>query len=414
MDLSVLIIYFALFISLYFEIYLLLTFFEHRKEIKAKKNKKNIDFFPSTTIIVPCWNEEDTIEGTLKSLLNLDYPKDKLKIIVVDDGSTDSTADKVEKFLPHSQINFIQKENGGKHTAMNRALKEIDTVLVGSLDADSFVDKNALKFVAEHFKNKNISAVTSVIKSLDNKNIWAQIQKSEFLLSAKVRKIFALSGSIFITPGPFSIMRALVVKELGGWKKAHNTEDMEIGIRMQSHNYIIENEEMSIIYTKPLTTFKALYKQRLRWLYGFLRNTWDYRFMFFNKKYGNLGIFILPYSLMAVVSVVILFLLMIFKIYLSIIDWIIKISVVGFNFDWGWPNLKWFFIDTGPILWIIFVIIIITIAILIFSKKMVNEEKVYTKDIPIYLIIYGLIAPLWLLAAFWKALFKIESKWEDN
>jgi cellulose synthase/poly-beta-1,6-N-acetylglucosamine synthase-like glycosyltransferase len=100
----------------------------------------------------------------------LDYPKDKLKIIVVDDGSTDGTAEKVKKYLSHSQIQLIQKENGGKHTAMNLALKNIDTELIASLDADSFVDKKALKYLVKHFENKNVAAVTSAIKTIELKN----------------------------------------------------------------------------------------------------------------------------------------------------------------------------------------------------------------------------------------------------
>jgi cellulose synthase/poly-beta-1,6-N-acetylglucosamine synthase-like glycosyltransferase len=73
--------------------------------------------------------------------------------------------------LPHPQIKLIQKENGGKHTAMNEALKNIETELIGSLDADSFVDSKALKFIALHFKKENVAAVTSVIKTEESKNI---------------------------------------------------------------------------------------------------------------------------------------------------------------------------------------------------------------------------------------------------
>jgi len=413
MDLDVLMIYITLFISLYFEIFMLLTLFENHKEIKKKKKEKiDKSYEPTVSIIVPCWNEEDTVAGTLKSLLHLDYPKDKLKIFVVNDGSTDNTVKEVEKFLPHPQITLISKKNGGKHTAMNEALKHINSEIVGSLDADSFVNHNALRYIVPHFKHSKVGAVTSAIKVLEDKNLWAQIQKNEFIISILVRKIFAFTGSIFITPGPFSIMRTKIVKELGGWKNAHNTEDMEIGVRIQINNYIIENEERAKIYTKPLYTFKALYKQRLRWLYGFLMNSWDYRYIFFNKKYGNLGMFVLPYSMIAVISVVIIFILLIWKLILSLYDFVEKIIVSGFKLSW--PSWDVFFFETDAILWIILTIILLTLFFIRSSKKMLNEEKIYTPDILLYFIVYGLISPTWLITAFFKAITGSKTKWEDN
>ena len=81
---------------------------------------------------------------------------------------------------------------------------------------------------------------------------------------AFLRKTFAHMGSVFITPGPFSFYRTSVIKKIGGWKKAHNTEDIEIGIRLQSKHYMVENVENAEVFTKPMLTFKSLYKQRMR------------------------------------------------------------------------------------------------------------------------------------------------------
>lgn len=412
MEFSTIIIYLTLFFALYFQIFMLLIILENKKNINKLEKKQNEDYFPSATIIVPCWNEEDTVAGTLNSLLDLNYPKEKLKIIVVDDGSTDKTAEEVKKFLPHPQIKFIQKENGGKHTAMNRALGEVDTELVGSLDADSFVDKNALRYIAPHFKNQKLAAVASTIKTTEDRNFWAMIQKAEFLTSAVLRKAFAFLGSIFITPGPFSILKASVVKELGGWKKAHNTEDMEIGVRIQINHYVIDNEENAIIYTKPLKTFKALYKQRLRWVYGFLKNAWDYKYLFFNPKYGNLGLFVLPSFVIGLILSILLYLILIKTIIFELIDWVQKVSITGFNF--GWPNFDWFYFNTETATFITLILLMITIVFIIFAKQMTNEKKKIGWEIPFYILGYMVISPIWLMAALFKSIFGIENKWEDN
>ena len=94
--------------------FLFLSFVEKRKKIKSEEYR-DVSVFPSVTVSVPCWNEEKTLAGTLDSLLALDYPKEKIKIFVVDDGSKDTTLDIARKYAekyPES-ISAITKENGG-------------------------------------------------------------------------------------------------------------------------------------------------------------------------------------------------------------------------------------------------------------------------------------------------------------
>ena len=105
------VLYVFLFITLYFQIFLLVSFFEKKKG--GKKQEIHIIKYLSTTIIVPCYNEESTVERTIESLLDLNYPKDKLTIMVVDDGSTDSTWQVIQKYKHDPRISLHQKENEG-------------------------------------------------------------------------------------------------------------------------------------------------------------------------------------------------------------------------------------------------------------------------------------------------------------
>ena len=145
------ILYIFLFLTLYLEVFFLITFFEERLKLDTKGTTGKLSYYPSATIIVPCWNEEKTVSKTIESLLALHYPKDKLKIFVVDDGSTDGTWEVVQKFLRNPQVKLFKKENGGKHTAVNYGIKNSTSELVGCLDADSFVDKDALHEIASAF-----------------------------------------------------------------------------------------------------------------------------------------------------------------------------------------------------------------------------------------------------------------------
>src|SRR5204863_6922080 len=110
-----LITYVFLFISLNFEVFLLITYFESRLFMKEEDKviARGVKKFPSVSIIVACWNEEETVSKTIHYILNLDYRKDKLKIMAIDDGSTDSTWQKLLKFENHPQVKIYKKENGG-------------------------------------------------------------------------------------------------------------------------------------------------------------------------------------------------------------------------------------------------------------------------------------------------------------
>src|SRR3989338_9296130 len=127
--LQTLILYCSLFVSLFFEVFLLITYLEVREELdlEGKHLGKNIREFPTVTIIVPCFNEERTVGNTIRSLLDLDYPKEKLSIIAVDDGSTDGTRRALASFERRHQISVLSKKNGGKHTALNLALEKVES-----------------------------------------------------------------------------------------------------------------------------------------------------------------------------------------------------------------------------------------------------------------------------------------------
>src|SRR3989344_7664609 len=135
--------YFLLFIALYFEVFLLITYFEHSKSRKIARVTPQV--LPSVSILVPCWNEEKTVTKTINSILKLDYPKDKLFVFIIDDGSTDKTWEVIQEFASNKQVTLLKKGNGGKASSLNYALQYVRSDMVGCLDADSFVDSEALR-----------------------------------------------------------------------------------------------------------------------------------------------------------------------------------------------------------------------------------------------------------------------------
>lgn len=180
--------YIFIFLGLYFEVFLIISFLE-KKPINKENNNCEL---PEVTIIVPCFNEQDTISGTIHSLLRLNYPKEKLSIFVINDGSTDNTQKTLEQFRETPQIRLLEKENGGKYTALNLGISLAKTPFIGCLDADSFVNEDALVKMVSHFQDKNIMAVIPSIVVAEPKTFIQKMQKAEYNLGVFIRQALSI------------------------------------------------------------------------------------------------------------------------------------------------------------------------------------------------------------------------------
>jgi cellulose synthase/poly-beta-1,6-N-acetylglucosamine synthase-like glycosyltransferase len=405
--------YLFLFLSLNFEVFLLITYFENRLNIKEEEKLSNriLKKYPTVSIIVPCWNEEATVSKTIHSLLNLDYPKDKLKIMVVDDGSTDNTWQVVQKFKNNPRIELYTKENGGKYTALNFGLSKNNSDLVGCLDADSYVHKDALKKIVTYFEDKETMAVAPSIKLWEPKNFLQLLQKVEYGFGIFTRKLFHYMKAIYITPGPFSIFRKSVFEKLGGYEHAHNTEDIQIALRMQKNGMKIAHAHNAYVYTVPPKTVRKLLKQRVRWSYGFIKNAYDFRDMFFKKEYGNVGMLILPMASLSIVSVLFVSIVSILNIISNLLNTITKIQTVGFDWSFNIMNFDLFYVNTQVIALVGVVVSLGSILMILMSKKMSEGKLEIGMDLVYYLTLYIFIAPLWYGKALFNALFGVKTSW---
>lgn len=391
------IFYTAVFLSVYVQVFFLVTFLEKRRHIVIRRDPIALPEYPGVTIIVPCWNEQGTVEKTVNSLLALEYPKDKLHITIVDDGSTDATWDVLQKYAGNPNIHLYKKENGGKHTAMNYALAHTTTPFTGCLDADSAVHPEALKRIMTYFADPEVMAVAPSIMVEKSKNPIQIAQRVEYDMAIYVKKMLAFMGGIHVTPGPFSIFRKKVFDDLGHYRKAHNTEDQEIALRMQSHGYKIEHCPDAYVYTVSPNTVRKLYKQRLRWIYGFLNNLIDYRHLLFRKKYGNVALFTLPSGLISIVTAMFGFgyLLYRFGTYLS--GKIEQASVVGWHFS-SRP-FEWFYVSTESTIFLSILLYGLVILAIMLGRRMSQDRKKLSLDFLYFIVIYSVVAPFWLAKA---------------
>ncbi len=409
-----LILYFSLFVSLFFEIFLLITYFESREKIKLEKAAcdSNISHFPEVTIIVPCFNEALTVEKTIESLFNLNYPQNKISLLLIDDGSTDNTLEVLKKFENKPNIQVFSKPNeGSKFSALNFGLSKTTTELVGCLDADSFVDREALKRIVPFFKDEEIMAVTPSIKVYEPHTILQYVQKVEYSWGIFLRRMLSAIGALYVTPGPFSIFRTKVFHDLGNYKEGHHTEDLELALRMQKHRYKIVNAVDAYVYTVAPRTLRPLHKQRVRWTYGFLKNAFDYKEMFWNKNYGHIGLFILPIATFSIFSSLYMAGTFVWTGIDRIGEAVTKYQAVG----WTWPfsqlSLDWFFINTGVFYIVSTTTFLLALFLLFTAIRMSNGKFKFSKDIVYYLCIYVFIVPLWLAKSVYNVVLDRKISW---
>jgi len=263
---------------------------------KEEPYVKEPDKWPHVTIIIPSFNTKATVFDCINSCKELEY-QGKYDILVVDDGSTDGSFEMLQKV---GGIGLLRnKKNMGKASAVNFALQHAKGEIVACIDSDSYPRKDALRKAVKHFyENDKIASVVVFVCVKNPRTLLQRIQEIEYWISFGFffRTIASIDG-LYVTPGPTAFYRKDVLLKLGGFDTQNLTEDMEIALRMQKHGYKIRACHETVVLTEVPSSLRALYRQRLRWYRGGVMNILKYIELFFNPKYGDFGLFILPTTL---------------------------------------------------------------------------------------------------------------------
>lgn len=405
------------FVGLYFSLFWISVLIFNPEENSRKKIKE----WPTVSIIVPMFNEEDCIEQTLDSIYALDYPKDKLKIICVNDGSTDNTLKVLKKLSKKYDFQIIDQKNGGKYTALNNGLKYIDSEFFACFDADSYTEKHSLKSMIEEFDTKNVAAVMPIMKVANPENVIQRVQWLEYTINIYYKHIMGKLDCIHVTPGPFSIYRTHIVKNLGGFREGHLTEDLEMALRLQDNHYKLKQSLDAVVYTKSPKTTKAFINQRTRWYQGTVLNLKDYKHFLFNKRYEEFGIFHIPFvaltgflALLGVLTILYLTLketyFMIKRMYLTHFDFATYIT------NWRWNttllDLDWQTIFASSILFILIFIIIYLSFVGTKERTSILKNFKHFMMFLYYFFIYRFIMGYIWAKVLWKLIFKKSNKWD--
>jgi poly-beta-1,6 N-acetyl-D-glucosamine synthase len=303
--LIVLILFIPIIIKYAFQL-LFAPFYSIIESHRIKKGRTNLT--PTVSVLIPAHNEEVGITKTITSVLETNYPN--LEVIVINDGSTDSTHRVITELISNHQrdsdskasIEYISLKNGGKARALNRGLKSANGEIVITIDADSVMDPATIKNMVKRFTSPKISAVAGNVIVGNRKKPIGLIQQLEYLYGFYFKRADSSFNAVYIIGGAAAAYRREILTKIGGFDSNIITEDIEISTRMLSLGYRTCYAADAVVYTEGPSTIQGLCSQRLRWKFGRLLTFYKHRNLFFStQKRHNpyLSFFILPIAMYA-------------------------------------------------------------------------------------------------------------------
>lgn len=256
---------------------------------------KDRDFRPKVSMVIATWNEEDSIGGKLENTLKLDYPKNKLEILVVDSGSTDRTRDMVKKFIRKSRrIKLVtQKKRRGKSCALNKAFKFATGDIVVISDADCRLKKDILLKSMPYFSDDTVGALTgreSIINS--GENLATRTEKTYRNFYYLIRGAESRLNSTYVFDGPFAAFRKNLLTKLDNSIVA---DDSQLALNIKKQGYRTISIPEAIYYEYAPSKLSDRTKQKSRRAEGLTQSLMGSISTFmFRREYGLFGMFIFP------------------------------------------------------------------------------------------------------------------------
>ncbi|MBO1199030.1 poly-beta-1,6 N-acetyl-D-glucosamine synthase [Staphylococcus simiae] len=265
-------LFYPVFMSIYWIVGSIYYFFT--KEITHKMNRK-LDIDPEKlegiSFLLACYNESETIEDTLSNVLSLKY--EKKEIIIINDGSSDNTAELIYKMKedPNNDFIFVDlQENRGKANALNQGIKHASYDYVMCLDADTIVAEDAPYYMIENFKHDpKLGAVTGNPRIRNKSSILGKIQTIEYAsLIGCIKRSQTLAGAVNTISGVFTLFKKSAVENVGYWDTDMITEDIAASWKLHLSGYHIKYEPRAMCWMLVPETLGGLWKQRVRWAQG--------------------------------------------------------------------------------------------------------------------------------------------------
>ncbi|WP_337061974.1 glycosyltransferase [Kineococcus sp. G2] len=256
------------------------------------------------TVLLAAYDEGAVIARTLRSLLTSTHPV--REFLVVDDGSTDDTAEQARLVAREDpRVRVVRQANTGKAGALNHGLRIAEGEVVVTLDADTIVQPHTVGNLVRHFQHDHegtLGAVAGVVRvGNSDRNVITRWQALEYVTQIGVERAAAdLLGAISIVPGACAAWRRRAVLAAGGFSESTLAEDCDLCLSLQRAGWRVTQDDEAPAYTEAPDTADALLQQRVRWTFGTMQAIWRHRSLLFSSSKRWLGWFVLPWYVLSV------------------------------------------------------------------------------------------------------------------
>jgi cellulose synthase/poly-beta-1,6-N-acetylglucosamine synthase-like glycosyltransferase len=262
---------------------------------RAERKRRSAGRLPqSFAVLIPAYNEERVICKSIGALLA--SPLKQFAIYVVDDGSSDRTADVVRRrFAWTPRVHVIRKANGGKWSALNEGLRSIDAEIIVTLDADTIFEPDAMQLLLRHFADPDVAAVAGGATVGNRVNLITRFQALEYVINQNLdRRALELVNGITVVPGSISAWRRAALLGIGGFAPDTLAEDADATIRLEIDEWKVLYEPRAIARTEAPESVRAFLKQRMRWMFGTLQVAYKHRAAIWRGRPLGVSAFGLP------------------------------------------------------------------------------------------------------------------------
>ncbi len=262
---------------------------------RTRKNYAAADYEPRVAVLIPAYNEEKVIARTIRSVMMSNYRN--LRIVVIDDGSSDTTYETSLKAYPDQiasgRLTVLTKPNGGKADALNYALERIDEEIYVGIDADGVIAHDAITNLVPHFANPKVGAVAGNAKVGNRVNLWTRWQALEYITSQNFeRRALDLFDVVMVVPGAIGAWRTQPVRDGGGYHTNTVAEDADLTMNLLEQGYWVIYEDRALAFTEAPVNADGLMRQRFRWSFGILQAIFKHRGAIARRR--AMGLFALP------------------------------------------------------------------------------------------------------------------------
>lgn len=252
---------------------------------------------PTVTALIPAFNEAPVIERTIEAVLASDVP---VEVVVIDDGSTDGTADVVaRRYRREPRLRLLRQANAGKAAALRAGVASCRSEVLVALDGDTLFAPTTIRRLIEPFADPRVAAVAGTAEVGNIENALGRWQALEYLVQQEIeRRAWDVVGAVPIVPGAVGAWRRRALIEAGGFSSSTLAEDADLAMALCRRGWRVAYAPAARARTEAPTTLRALVKQRVRWSFGVLQALWKHRRATVERRAAAFGRVVWPAMLL--------------------------------------------------------------------------------------------------------------------